>query len=400
MKPRRVSISTRSKGGPRTPMTTGTSLLFHPLDGESSYGERITSRGWRHPFALLGGAALLAYVIGAISLRAFVDADMVRDWVTPRASAALNRTVHIGDGAVGLLPRPSVRLSNIDIDNAPGLEGPALARIDHVKMDLAWLPLFVGRVRVRGVHVDGAAVHLSIDENGRSNFGDLVPRRSADMDDFRVAPFAAALRRISVSNASLTYFDAPGGRAMGVMEADASIDIRNQGNGAESGWRADATLGSDSLIVRVTGPTEEIFTIEGPSGQFRAWVGTGQHTVEIDSGFLELASDTLELRARVAGFAGPQPSFEIELVGDDVNALTLAALLPKDLRSSLPARPETPVAVELRLSGGLASHKGPSLDATVHVQGVTLRAQGEPVTVDDNVAVEPNGANGGGLARR
>jgi hypothetical protein len=378
-------------------------LVFDPTDGDSGHNRRVTLPRWRkHPFAILGGAALLAYVVGTLTLGAFVDGDFVRAWVAPRASAALNRTVHIAEGTVGLFPRPSVRLSGIAIDNGPGSEGPTLARIDRVRMDLAWLPLFIGRVRVRSVHVDGAAVHLAIAESGRSNFGDLVPRHSVSADMTANAPLALALRRISVSNASLTYFDAPGGRSMGITGGDARIDIQPLDGEGESGWQAAVTLDADSLLARRTGPTEEILRIEGPSGELSARAGTGERTVEIDSGFLELANDTLDVWGLVAGVGEPQPSFEIELVGDDVSARTLAALLPEHLRAGLPAGAAGPLGVELRLRGGLPPNDGPSLDASIRVQGVTLRARSEPIvqTWNSTVSMEPNRTDAADPTRR
>jgi len=389
MKPRRVSISSRSKGKRRAPASIS-SVTFDPAGGEFGHTERATLPPWReHPFAILAGAALLAYVIGAIALQAFVDVDLVRDWVGPRASAALNRTVHITEGTVGLFPRPSVQLSNIAVDNPPGVESPTLARIDRVRMDLAWLPLFIGRVRVRGLHVEGAAVHLAIDENGKSNFGDLVPRRATDANETDGAPLAAALRRITVSDASLTYFDGPRARSMGVTGGDARIDVRRAGDEAGNAWRADVTLDSDSLMVRVAGLVDEIIRVGGPSGQLSAWGGGPAHAVQIDGGFLALAGDTLDVRGRVANLAEPQPSFEVDLTGDDISARTLTALLPEDMRAELLPRAEGTLAVVLRLRGGLTSNDRPSLDATVRLQGVTLRVRGEPVaeSIDGIVAV-------------
>ena len=52
---------------------------------------------------------------------------------------------------------------------------------------------------------------------------------------------------------------------MGVTGSDARIEIRSPRGKGESGWRADATVESDSLIVRRTGLTEEILRIQGPS---------------------------------------------------------------------------------------------------------------------------------------
>src|SRR5688500_18576055 len=55
MKPRRVSISRRSRGRPHAP-TTGWPLVFDSTDGDSGHNRRVTLPRWRkHPFAILGG---------------------------------------------------------------------------------------------------------------------------------------------------------------------------------------------------------------------------------------------------------------------------------------------------------------------------------------------------------
>ncbi|MGE0158546.1 MAG: AsmA family protein [Gemmatimonadales bacterium] len=389
MKPRRVSISTSSKGRQRRPVSD-VSVPFDPDGGEFGHTERATLPPWReHPFAILAGAGLLAYVIGAIALQAFVDVDRVRTWVAPRASAALNRNVSISEGTVGLFPRPSVRLSDISIYNPEGFDGPTLARIDRVKLDLAWLPLFIGRVRVRAIRVDGAAVHLAIDEQGRSNFGDLVPKRS-DADGAALQPpLAAALRRITVADASLTYLDQQRGRSMGVIGGDARMDLSGEAAPGGATWRADVTLDSDSLMVRADGLLGEIVRLQGPSGQLTARGGGAARGVEIAGGFVELAGDTLTVSGRLAGLTESQPSFELDLTGADVSARALTAFVPTELRPKLLPRAEGTLAVTLRLQGGLASSDRPTVDGTVRLDGVTLRLRGEPIAegVDGVVAV-------------
>jgi hypothetical protein len=378
MKPRRVSIAPARRKRTRRSID---SVEFDPAEEHIDDLDGDTLPSWRkHPFALLGGAALLLYVVGAIALQAFVDEELVRAWVAPRASAALNRTVTIEGGGVGLFPRPSVHLSNIAVANLSGFDSPTLARVERVRMDLGWLPLLIGRVRVTRLHLDGAAVHLTIDENGRPNFGDLVPRPQSDADAAASAPVGIALRHISVSDASVTYFDTPRGRSMGVTGGEASVSLDAFG---EDGWQADVTLDSDSLMLRAANLSTEIARTEGPGGKLVARGGT-RGLVQLESGFIALARDTLHLRGRITGIAEAAPSFELELTNDAMNARALSAVFPADVRSSMLPHTEGTLAVAVRVVGGLASNDRPTVDGTVRLQDVTLRLHGEPLAEDVN----------------
>jgi len=395
MKPRRVSIASakeRSRGTRRSATSAPGGVAFDPTEDDLAPARRSALPPWReHPFAILAGIALLAYVVGALALQAFVDVDLVRAWVTPRAAAALNRSVTIDEGTVGLFPRPSVNLANISVANLEGFDGPTLARLDNVRMDLAWLPLLVGRVRVMRLHLDGAALHLAIDENGRSNFGDLVPSHARSAGSSGRAPLAAALKVITVSNGSLTYFDALRSRSMAVTggEARAELSRPEAGGASEARWLADVTLASDSLMVRAASLTDEIIRSEGPSGRIAVRGGTAG-TVLLESGFLTLAGDTLQVEGRLAGLGGAQPSFALELTNAGMSARALAAAFPSDLRSSLLPRTEGTLGVSLRVEGGLASSGRPAVDGTVRLRDVTLRLRGEPIAegVDGVVAVD------------
>jgi hypothetical protein len=316
------------------------------------------------------------YALTAIALDLFVDMNRVRAWVEPRASAALNRSVTIGEARIHLLPRPSFRLTSIEVNNHAGFDGPTLARLDEARLDVAWLPLAIGRVSVKRVHLEGAMVHLAVDERGVSNFGDLAPRRAAPTESPLSAPFASSVRRISVSDGSLSFFDASRARSFVIAggEADATVAAGEQGS-----WRAEVVLAADSLLARMESVGEGILRTAGPTAKLTAGGDRPLSEIDLEDGFIALAGDTLGVRGRIAGLSGTQPSFDLQLTNAEMSARALEALFPSDLRSSLLPRAEGTIAVTLQIQGGLSSADRPVVRGSAKLDDITLRIRGDAI---------------------
>lgn len=332
---------------------------------------------WMQRSLIIAASALVGtYVLTAIALDLVVDPERVRAFVEPRASAALNRSVTVGQARIDLLPRPSLRLADIEVDNLSGFDGPTLARVDEARLDVAWLPLALGRVSVRRVHLEGAMVHLEVDERGVSNFGDLVPQRAAAAAGSESAPFASSVRHVSVSNASLSFFDAPRARSFVITggAADATLTAAEGG-----GWRAEIGLESDSLHARMASLSEGILRVAGPTAKLSARGDAPLTEIDLEDGFVALAADTLGLRGRVAGLSSTQPTFDLQLTNEAMSARVLETLFPSDLRSSLLPRAEGTLSVTLQVQGGLASADRPVVRGAAQLDDVTLRVRGDAV---------------------
>jgi hypothetical protein len=262
------------------------------------------------------------------------------------------------------------------VDNLPGFDGPTLARLDEARLDVSWLPLFVGRVHIARVRLDGVMAHLAIDENGVSNYGDLVPRRALASQVPEQAPFVAAVRRIDVSNGSATYFDAPRSRSLAIMGVDADATLSA---GADGGWRAEIALESDSLHARMASVSDGILRMAGPTGKFSAVGDSPLNAIELEGGYIALADDTLAVRGRIAGLTDAEPSFDFLLTNSAMSARALAAVFPADVRSSLLPRAEGTLAVTLQVQGGLAAADDLVMHGAVRLDDVTLRLRGDIV---------------------
>ncbi|HUF76979.1 MAG TPA: AsmA family protein [Longimicrobiales bacterium] len=349
-----------------------------PLVESTRRPSRPAARAKRRPSTLryaliaagLGGVGLLALAVTNLYLT--LDSDEVAEWVTPRASAVLNRPVAFGAAGLSLWPRPSVRVTDVEVGNLADFDGPALARIDAARLDVSWLPLVVGRVHVQRLVLEGVQLHLAIDEHGKSNFGDLVPSSAAPA---RALPEAVALRirAISLSDGSLTFFDAEAGRSLGVSGIDAEAVLAP---GEEGGWRSTLAARSDSLLVRFSGVGEQVVRGGGPTAVVVAHGGGEPGNVTIDEGHLAFADDTLAVYGALS-LGSPEPSFDLLFTGEDFSPRFLTSFFEPDARSELLPHVEGSMRVMVQLQGG--ADAPPRIRGSVRMRDVGLRLRGEPL---------------------
>ncbi|MEQ1857759.1 MAG: AsmA family protein [Longimicrobiales bacterium] len=371
MRPRRVKIS------PPDPNAEAATVDDHLEQRLAQVRSEADHHVWTRRLLLIACSALVAtYVLTAIALDLLVDSDRVRSWVEPRASSALNRVVTVGEARIDLVPRPSLRLADVTVDNPPGFGGPALVHLDEVRLDIAWLPLVVGRAMVQRVHLSAPAVHLAIAADGSSNFGDLVPSRARRTPDSEPAPFGAALRSITMSDGSLSLFDAARDRSFMVTHGDGTADLSATAEGA---WRAGVVIHSDSLHVRVPSLGEGILRVAGPT--VALWVAGDAplHSIGMDDGYITLGSDTLLVRGRIEGLDEANPSFDVQLTNERLSAGAFVAAFPLNARSSLLPVVEGTVSLTVQVQGGLAAAYRPVMHGTAGLDDVTLRLRGEVV---------------------
>lgn len=391
MRPRRVKLSPKGEvarpapSEPRVEATEGAArhsvAEARAVEGTARQSAAESPSAGRDPWMrralLVAAAALVAiYVLTAIALDFLVDSERVRSWVEPRASAALNRVVIVGEARIDVFPRPTLRLADVTVDNPAAFEGPALASLDEVRLDVAWLQLLLGRAVVRGMHLERPSVHLAISESGVSNFGDLVPSRAPGDEAGASAPFGAALRRITISHGSLSFFDASRDRSFMVTEGRGSAAISA---GSASDWLADVAFDSDSLLLRIPSVSRDIVRSVGPTTRVLVTGGAPLHAIGLDEGFVALAGDTLLVRGRIDGLDSDRPSFDVQLSNDRLSPRALMAVLSDERRSNLLPHVEGTLALTVQVQGGLSTVDRPAVRGVARLDGVTLRLGGDVV---------------------
>lgn len=341
-----------------------------------------------HPLIVLLLVVVGAYALVAVGLNLIVDTDRVRGWVSPRASALLNRPVSTGDARIALLPRPSIHISDLRVDNLENFDGPALASVDRIRLDVRWLPLLTGHVDVHQIHVDGPRIYLGVDPTGTSNFGDLVPSAKAT-DETLQSPMSLGVVRLAVSGGSISFMDAPAARSLTVSGVDAEVSLAPS---AVVGWRAEVVAESDSLLARVAAVTEEIVEIEGPRATLTVRSEGGSSPITLENGIVELSGETLVVNGRLSGLADARPSYALQLLNDSMDAGALTAVLPASVRSRWIPTMDGRVGVALELTGARSPGRRPVLRGSLRLADVGVVVSGERMVegLTGTVAVTPD----------
>ncbi|MDZ7778390.1 MAG: AsmA family protein [Gemmatimonadota bacterium] len=354
----------------------------------------MRSRGWNitigRGLAVAVFFVVVAYAVVAIVLDRLVDPDELTAWLEPRASAALNREVRIGDASLVLLPWPGARLTEVRVANLPGFGGPPVLEIDRLRLHLAVLPLFTGDVRVRGMHLHRPTLTLMVDEGGASNFGDLMPeaREGAEAG----SSFARlSLRRIGVTEGTVTYTHAPRERTVTLTGTD--FDGRVASDGGD-GWTVRATAESDSLGIARPSDTPPVWSV-GPSASWTLHGDGMFDRVEITDGRIAYDGSSLEASGRWSDVRGPRPSLELRMTNDQIDAASLNAWIPAGLATALGADSTLALrgtaAAELRLLVPDPDTDGPFVRGEIRLDGVDVHRDEASLasTVSGVVAFEP-----------
>jgi AsmA protein len=181
---------------------------------------------------VLGLVALFVVLVVALVLLLQSDAvtGRVKDFVVPKASAAIGRELTVKDAKLRLFPGPRVALTGVAVAGRPG--EPPLAELDALEVSLELWPLVrsMGNdVRVSGIRIVKPVVNLIRAQDGTWNYeglGGAAPKEE------RPAPSSPGERtvvvsHVSIEDGSVRYLDraAPRGEAkVALSRIDLSAD--------------------------------------------------------------------------------------------------------------------------------------------------------------------------------
>lgn len=347
----------------------------------------------------LGGVLaglLILYLAAALALRTLVPPESLARWAEPRAEAALNRDVRIEGAELTLLPRLGVALRGVTVGNLEGFEGPALARLDRAELRVALLPLVVGDVVVNEAVLVGPDLHLQVDADGDSNFGDLVP---ASGEAGRGAgpgplPISLTIRDVTLERGRAEYRDRRSGRAV-IVDS-----LEGRGRLTRSDGHREVLLEGRARGLRVGLPElrDEPFRPGAAGARLRLRTGDGYRWLEVREGTLSVAGASFSADGRVDSVRSPVRRLSLVLTADSLELDGLArsspaGTLPDPVESvegvaSLRvdvvgpigggAAPSVSGEMRLRDAGATVAGRGPV------VQGLsgTLRARGDTLTAE------------------
>jgi len=166
---------------------------------------------------LYGLAGLAVLLVAAVLLGPrFIDWTAYKETVAARVADATGREVRIaGRVDVNVLPRPSLTLNGLRVANAPGGDAEHLLRAGELRLELAWAPLFQGRLRLDAVELAEPRVVLESNGPEGPNWRGI---------DFGGLPSGLSVAAFTVTEGRVVHRDLATGRRRRLDGIDARLE--------------------------------------------------------------------------------------------------------------------------------------------------------------------------------
>ncbi len=288
---------------------------------------------------------LLATVITLASL----DPNEHKDWIAKKVKERTGRVLSLdGDIAVSFYPWLGLQGNQIRLGQAPGFGDDAFMRVDHVELRVKLLPLLSNQYEIDTINIKGAVINLARDEQGKSNWDDLVGGPEERSDGPALPLAAMALGGVAIENARITWQDRKTGVRADISELNAAIAELKYGEplALSLGFHAvsnrpavDARVDLKGVMTYDTdseqygiSPLEVSSSIKGkhiPGGRTTATLSAHIHvdrdaqTASIAGISIDALNTTLTGRIKASRLDSPTPSINTALAikGDDLARL-------------------------------------------------------------------------------
>lgn len=260
----------------------------------------------------------LIFAAGLLLMLAIVSLALFHwNWLKPmleaQTSAAMGRPVHITSLRVDLRWQPVVHVEGFRVGNPPGLDGPDLASIDDLAIEVKPWPLLRGKLVFPSVTATRPKVHAERRADGTGNYviqlagegGGTPPEIGAlNIIDGRVR-FIDAMRRTDIELAVDTMPDPKGGEPIIVAVGKGKYD----GNPATLNFRGG------SLLSLRAGLAPYPLSFEGSVGETKIKLaGTIRNPATLDGADvrLDLAGPSMSRLDAIIGIPiPPTPPYKV-----------------------------------------------------------------------------------------
>lgn len=260
----------------------------------------------------LGGAALLALVLAAAALAAFMPTETVRRAVAIHISAITGQTVTVNGAAkLWFLPTPSVSVNRLEVGGANG--GDNVLEAEGVTAKLSLLGLLRGRIEITSIKLLKPHFVFVVGSEGKANW-----RSGASLLSLFVPSDASdtgpRLGDVTIENGQINYRDDPARRRGEIGDINVSVS-----------WPLIGSSLSGSGSFRLRG---DVITFRGsldrPAALFRR-----------DISPFELSFDTKSIQAKLSGnaLAGGDVHLESKLSFTSPSMKALAAWLAPEVQN-------------------------------------------------------------------
>ena len=208
------------------------------------------------------GVALAATIAGAgVVAVSRVDPEAVKDFLTDAARQATGREVLVrGATELRLFPSPTLIAENVIFGNTPWSVSPDMARVKRLEARVAFLPLFLGQLRVSRFRLLEPYVLFERDKKGRRNWvfestaGD--PGESAFLSNMQ-SQVRMLVSKVQIVDGTFSYRDANGTRTIKIPNLSANGDVAGgslklAGDGLfnKRAWKLSGSVGELSTLLR------------------------------------------------------------------------------------------------------------------------------------------------------
>lgn len=212
-------------------------------------------------------------VVAAIALVLFFDPNDFRDRIQAAVRESTGRELVLGELDLSVFPWLAVTVGPSQLGNAAGFRNDEFLSFEGASLSVRIMPLLLRQeILVGTATLDGFAVNLEVDPNGRTNWEDLaeggdssatVTVETEGSSEFDVA-------NVALTNASIVYADASTGAGYGVtgltfetgrISAGMPVDMRGEfdfesradGVSGHIAMRNTATMSADFSTVTIDG---------------------------------------------------------------------------------------------------------------------------------------------------
>jgi len=294
------------------------------------------------------GAVVLVLLVGAFLALSVVDWNQHVAFAAGEVKRATGRELKVGNVEVGALP-PRVIVEEVSLSNAPWGSRPELVRAKRVAVRFAFLPLFVGKLKLK-LDVLEPDVFLETNENGLGNWviaGSGAAAKPDPRSESKALPVDFDSARLAKGIVQYRSGKTKRVRKMAFDEAS----IRPAGL---AGRRVVVAANVDGVPVSLDGTTDDLIvetlSVGKPLG------------IKLE---LKVASATLAAAGRV-GFPASGADLDLKVRADVPQSRELAKLLgdrvpalpPLKLEGELKSAKRVHAIDNLRLAMGRSSASG------------------------------------------
>jgi AsmA protein len=123
----------------------------------------------------------LVLILSAIVLvvPAFIDLGFFKSTYLPLVEEAIRRRLDVGEVRLGLLPAPSIRLSDLKVSDTPEFPDNVFFAAEQIQLRLKLWPLLRGRFEVTELVLDKPVVNLLKQADGSFNASDIAGKKNS-----------------------------------------------------------------------------------------------------------------------------------------------------------------------------------------------------------------------------